>query len=223
MLVVAGDFTVARKIGQLKLFVQSVSKSVLFVAGNHDYYGGSIEEVDEYLETMDREFENFHFLNNRSIVLEDVQFFGCTLWSNYDLAPKQDYYAQKIAPFINDFWEINRDVTHKFTPYDCWAFNEESREFLKQELGANKKGKNIVITHFLPSSESIHKRYENSDLNPYFCCNCEGLMGENVPLWIHGHTHESMDYSHGFTRVIANPRGYYGENKRFDGKLIIDL
>jgi hypothetical protein len=48
-------------------------------------------------------------------------------------------------------------------------------------------------------------------------------MGPDVPLWIHGHTHESIDYEHKKTHVVANPKGYYGENKSFDGKLLFEV
>ena len=39
IIIIAGDFTTARKLGELKAFSQSVRKQVFFVAGNHDYYG----------------------------------------------------------------------------------------------------------------------------------------------------------------------------------------
>jgi Icc-related predicted phosphoesterase len=37
-------------------------------------------------------------------------------------------------------------------------------------------------------------------------------------LWIHGHVHESFEYTIGQTKVACNPRGYvrYGENAGFD-------
>ena len=37
-------------------------------------------------------------------------------------------------------------------------------------------------------------------------------------LWIHGHVHDSFEYTIGRTTVTCNPRGYlgYGENPRFD-------
>ena len=43
-------------------------------------------------------------------------------------------------------------------------------------------------------------------------------------LWIHGHIHDSHDYTIGNTRVIANPRGYIDElNPNFDPELVIEV
>ncbi len=226
IIVIAGDFTIARKLRQLKAYSQSVRKPVFFVAGNHDYYGGYFSVVNKYLDNIGLKIDNFHFLSNSSFVYENVKLVGCTLWSNFDLAPKPEVYARTVGSKINDFWEISKlsgERISRFTPSDCRKLNEESREFLKRELSTDSETRSIVITHFMPSPKSIHPRFEHDILNPFFCCNCESLMGPNVPLWIHGHTHDSMDYFHKGTHVIANPRGYYEENKRFNGRLTIDL
>jgi hypothetical protein len=49
-------------------------------------------------------------------------------------------------------------------------------------------------------------------------------MGPSVSLWIHGHTHESVDYFVNSTRVVCNPRGYAPMelNESFDPVLTVD-
>jgi predicted phosphodiesterase len=226
IIIIAGDFATARKLGELKAVSQSVSKQVFFVAGNHDYYDGNLSVVNKYLEQIELEIDTFHFLNNSSFIYDDVKLIGCTLWSNFDLAPKPEEYARTVGSSINDFWKISKlseERISRFTPSDCRKLNEESRNFLKMELSTDVESRSVVITHFMPSPKSIHPRFEHDILNPFFCCNCENLMEPNVPLWIHGHTHDSMDYFHKGTHVIANPKGYYSENKKFNGRLTIDL
>ena len=48
-----------------------------------------------------------------------------------------------------------------------------------------------------------------------------------VALWIHGHTHDSFDYSVKGTRVLCNPRGYakngVNENAVFDAALVVQI
>jgi hypothetical protein len=45
-----------------------------------------------------------------------------------------------------------------------------------------------------------------------------------VPLWIHGHTHYSVDYVIGSTRVLTNQRGYPDQIcKGFNPSLVIEL
>jgi Icc-related predicted phosphoesterase len=82
------------------------------------------------------------------------------------------------------------------------------------------------VTHFLPAPPSISEKYHNDPLNPYFCSDLTSLIEEVQPdLWIHGHTHESCDYSIGKTRVICNPRGYvpHEPNPNFRPNLLVDL
>lgn len=124
---------------------------------------------------------------------------------------------------ISDFDLIDKTSTREFSPEDCWKLNEDSRTFLKNEITASFSDTIVVITQFFPHPKSIHPKYKDHGLNPYFCCNCEDLMSPNVPLWIHGHTHESIDYFHKGTHVIANPRGYYSENTSFNEKLVVEV
>lgn len=222
VLVIAGDFAVANSLDRLETFAESIKKPIVFVAGNHDYYGGVLDAVNKKLERIDNILDNFDFLNNRCVRIGDVKFIGSTLWSNFDLAPNPIEFACLVGPRVIDFQIIGRSLTSKFSPHDCMKLNEESRLFLRGEINAPYDGKKVVVTHFLPSPKSIHPKYEHDVLNPYFACNCENLMGPNVPLWIHGHTHESIDYVCKGTHVITNPRGYFGENRRFDGKLMVD-
>ena len=35
-----------------------------------------------------------------------------------------------------------------------------------------------------------------------------------IVLWTHGHMHDPLDYMIGDTRVVCNPRGYVGEERR---------
>ena len=52
-----------------------------------------------------------------------------------------------------------------------------------------------------------------------------GLMGPPVSLWIHGHTHESFDYTVKGTRIVCNPRGYLPmePNSAFNPTLTLDI
>jgi hypothetical protein len=35
-----------------------------------------------------------------------------------------------------------------------------------------------------------------------------------IKLWTHGHTHDPFDYKIGKTRVVCNPRGYFGHEEQ---------
>jgi hypothetical protein len=86
----------------------------------------------------------------------------------------------------------------------------------------------VVVTHHAPSRQSIHPRFAGSPLNACFVSDAERLMGvERVVLWIHGHTHDSFDYTVGGTRVLCNPRGYakngVNENAAFEAGLVVQV
>jgi len=223
VLVVAGDFGVADSLEGLRILARSIDRPVVFVTGNHDYYHGIVSEVDRNLEQIECDVPNFHFLNDSCISIGDIEFIGSTLWSDFDLAIAPQEFACNVKEAINDFYCIRRSENLEFSPDDCRQLNNNARSFLQKSLGASFNGKKVVVTHFLPSPKSIHPVYSGSPLNPYFCCNCENMMGSRVALWIHGHTHMSIDYHHEGTHVIANPRGYYGENKNFKGKLVLEI
>jgi len=225
VLVVAGDFSVARgnSLGKLGELAQTVEIPVVFVAGNHEYYGGVFGRVNEEIRKIGGSHPNFHFLNNACYRHEGVQFIGTTLWSNFDLAPDKDEFARIAGQWISDFDCIATSIIATFSPYDCVKLNEQSRSFLKEKTSGSSCDKKVVVTHFGPSSKSIHPMFEGNVLNPYFCCNCEDLMGPNIPLWIHGHTHESINYEYKKTHVIANPRGYNSENRKFKEKLVVEI
>ena len=81
------------------------------------------------------------------------------------------------------------------------------------------------MTHHLPHWRSIHPKYEGIRSNPSFASDLDHLVRLPVTLWVHGHTHESLDYVSNGTRVVCNPRGYLpGEpNPAFDPTGLVEL
>jgi hypothetical protein len=52
----------------------------------------------------------------------------------------------------------------------------------------------------------------------------DDLIGQ-VDLWVHGHTHNAVDYQVGQGRVVSNPRGYVGREPvlAFDPELVVQV
>jgi calcineurin-like phosphoesterase family protein len=98
---------------------------------------------------------------------------------------------------------------------------------LSAKLKEDFSGKTVVITHHLPSAQSVAERYKPSLTSACFASNLDDLMGMSA-LWIHGHTHDSMDYVLHGTRILCNPRGYCRlpeapENRAFDPTLVVEI
>ena len=67
----------------------------------------------------------------------------------------------------------------------------------------------VIITHFLPSWQSVDPQYAGAELNHVFVVDMERLISEDKPpLWIHGHTHTPFDYRFKNTRIVCSPLGY---------------
>jgi predicted phosphodiesterase len=188
-------------------------RPVIYVPGNHEFYGHDISLT----ETLGAEApENITVLNDDLLVLDGVRFLGCTLWTDFRLHGEGEawFARQRARQSMNDFVRIGNGE-RSFRPEDSVVLHEASRAWLVSQFEQEFNGPTVVVTHHLPASTSIAKRFTNDSLNPAFASSLECLIEEYQPtLWIHGHTHEPFDYELFETRVICNPRGYPGEHVR---------
>jgi len=186
-------------------------KPVLYVPGNHEYYGGSLLKTRESLMRAAAESSHVRFMDDTEIVIEGVRFIGSTLWTDYNLNGNQPFACLDAELGIRDFKKIRTATYSRLHARHLIPLHAKSRRFLHQALSEPWAGPTVVITHHAPSGRSIHPRYQdprNAKLTPAFASNLEHLMGAGLPqLWIHGHTHDSADYFVEGTRVLSNPRG----------------
>lgn len=208
------------------------AQPTLFVAGNHEFYGSDLSTAMAQLREGAR--------GTRVCVLEcderhidGVRFLGCTLWSDHrlNLDPvERELGLQQALASVRDFSRIGvapgRD--ERFTPALSRQLFDQSVAWLDARFAQVFPGPTVVVTHFAPARGSIHARFAGSPLNACFVSDLEDrIQGWRPQLWLHGHTHDSFDYSIGRTRVVANPRGYAPggvvENPRFDPSLVIEL
>jgi Icc-related predicted phosphoesterase len=183
---------------------------VVYVTGNHEYYGASPRQVHELLGSLRANLSNLHWLHNSSVDLDGVQFSGTTLWFRDD--PDNITYERRL----NDF--------HLIRDFKPWVYQENARalDFLKEQVPLA----DVVVTHHLPSKQSIQPCFEGDPLNRFFLCDVDDLIERVGPtLWVHGHTHGSIDARVGDTRIVCNPLGYpnWYENSDFDKKLIVEV
>ena len=229
VVVLAGD--IARPKDSVP-WARQFGKPVLYVAGNHEFYGGSI---DGTLETLKRACagSTVQVLDDSEIVLGGVRFLGSTLWTDFDLFEDASRQAEAMAEaqcLIRDFSRIRRAEASDavFTPQDSADLFRRHANWLSQRLDVPFQGPTVVITHHSPSAGSIHPRFADSLLNACFVSAAEHLLdASRVQLWIHGHTHDSFDYRVNGTRILCNPRGYSKdgvvENAQFDAGLVIEV
>lgn len=204
-------------------------KQIIYVAGNHEFYNLDRKLIIEECRQVSKE-TGVHFLDNDEVVIDGVRFLGSTLWMDFMLFGEDNKDESIIQGMraLNDF-RLVREGQWPFSPFDAVRLCEESTQWLRKRLLARHDGKTVVVTHHLPSKRSCAPRFMTPGnlLSACFASNLDHLFGRSA-LWIHGHTHDSFDYSANRTRVICNPRGYArherdAENPEFDPDLIVEI
>ncbi len=174
--IVAGDLALAGGLREALTLLADRYRHVVYVAGNHDDYRSSLEEVGEIHRTLG--LNNVHWLENEVAEIDGVRFVGCTLWFGW--------HRRELEHQLNDFELI--------TGLRAWVHqkNAESLEFLRRNVTAES----VVVTHHLPTGSSTVARYRNDPLNCFFVCpEAEEILLKQTPrLCVHGHTHDSLDY-----------------------------
>lgn len=221
-LVLAGDICTIYHANKWKSSLAqlcSMYRHVLYVPGNHEYYGISFDDGADFFAQIEKapEFHNLVNLDRLNGVFEidGQRFFGGTMW----FADKD--YDRNQKRCMSDFYVIN-----DFEP-EVYNLN---KHFIKRYNQFVQAG-DIIVTHHTPLAESIHPQYAGSFINDFFMSDrTNELCEENLPkLWIHGHTHNAFDYQYVVgqkaMRVYCNPHGYpnEGENVRFFDKVVVDV
>lgn len=189
-------------------------QSILYVPGNHEFYGTRMPALRRELAT-EAERLGIHLLDNRSLTLGGVRFHGTTLWTDFALyADEPDHDAalteRKAIVLMPDFSIIEQPEGETFSPRESRRLHAEALAWLEAELAQPIAGPRVVISHHAPLAACIPPRYRGDALSPAFASHLPGWMGR-VDLWIHGHVHEPVDLEVAGTRVVANPGGYPSE------------
>ena len=243
VLILSGDIFVIEKLklensekGQrFRDFLQRCSSQfpyVLYVAGNHEFYSGGdfhggIDVLRDYCATH---FDNVHFLECDTKVIDDVTFIGGTLWTDMNKGDPLTLHAAK--DLMNDYRAIRND-RKGFTalkPADTVERHRETLAYFRHVLSENRDRKCVVVAHHSPSFLSCHPQYADERLmnGAYHSDLSEFILDHpQVKLWTHGHTHHMFDYTIGDTRVVCNPRGYESdrgsEDTGWDPALVIEV
>jgi Icc-related predicted phosphoesterase len=195
---------------------------IIYVPGNHEYYGGQLDTVKVELRDVANSL-GINLLDNDEIILDGVRFLGSTLWTDFRLDGEESI-AQAFAiaqKYVTDFRCI-RFSDAWLTPEDTVALHQRAVHWLERKLAEPFAGTTVIITHHAPHPRSVHMRWKASPVNPAFASDLTHLMGR-TPLWIHGHMHDSFDYTVQGTRVVCNPKGYRKENKSFVPDLVVEI
>lgn len=223
VMVIAGDVDkAAAETEQTLLMIARWSLAPLvFVPGNHDAMGVALDAWDRGNDDLlDR---GIHVLSaGQSAVIDGVRFVGATLWTDFALA--DDVYASEAwaARHMPEYQHVRRSGGGLIWPADTSAAHRRHREAIEAVLATPVAGATVVVTHHAPSAKSIAGTVDLPDAA--FASDLEPMILQHQPeLWVHGHVHQHCDYRIGNTRIIANPRGYQGDDWGEDSGFVEDL
>lgn len=225
VIVLAGDIGVGFK--EEKKFCEQTAqehgKPVIFVLGNHSFYGGgNVDRIrgrwNQYMKSEERN-ENVYYLDEGKAYSfegkdgDKVNFIGGIFWTDFNNYNEQDMMVARNlmndyhncfmskrdseggnVSVFDSFNKIKQNV-YKFTPRRSVDEHYKTKEWMNHMLSEWKDQTNVVITHHLPSVMSTDAQYRGHKLNSAYYSNLEEwIMDRDIALWIHGHTHGSNNY-----------------------------
>lgn len=205
-------------------------RPVVYVSGNHELYGQVMHKVEREIRA-EAALHGVCYLQCGSVVIGGVRFLGCTLWTDLRLpilslhtgefrsdpdrarlealARLSDFSSIRLREAVPGGWAEGSAYTPvRFRPHHMTAIHHEQRAWLTAALAEPFDGPKVVVTHHGPTAASVVDRYKDDWLSPFYASELPSELFELPMLWVHGHTHDSLDYRVGNCRVICNPRGY---------------
>ena len=182
------------------------------VPGNHEYY--NCVDVIPTLEHFAYPLRsNVTYLNNRSIVLGDVELFFTTLWSRI-----HDSALAAVQVGMTDCHRIAYG-DHRMLATDYERAHNKCLFWLNRALGESVAPHKVVVTHHCPILAE-DPRYDDNGLSSAFTVDLEDFIKQsNIDYWIFGHTHwnAKRGTTIGNTTLLTNQMGYltHGGEKGF--------
>jgi predicted phosphodiesterase len=200
ILVLAGDIGSLYKINQLETFLKELNEfeKILYIPGNHEFY--MIRDVKpkpfnhllKDLFDLEKRIPNLIVMNCNSVIIDDIEFLGCTLWSNLaqNFFPK---YRVRIYGFTNIVYQQQYD---------------KNLQWLKKTLNTSTVKDRVVITHYPP----LH--LTDRDKFPYlYSNNLEHLIKlSNMLVWNFGHIHVNHMFTKNDVLLVTNQTGRIKDN-----------
>ena len=207
LVILAGDVEVGMK-GLAWIEAAFPGKTVIYVAGNHEYYGHALPVLTNKLR-KGREGSLIRFLECDTISLAGIRFLGCTLWTDFGVWGNRAASLDAARTTMTDYRRIRVSPRYrKLRPSDTLAFHAGSRTWLRKSLKDSAEP-TVVVTHHAPSPRSLVPGSELDPTSGAFASRLDDWIEDSgILLWIHGHTHHCVDYRIGGTRILSNQRGY---------------
>jgi len=191
VLILAGDITTHKEMNKLHLWFDDIHKKwkyVIYILGNHEYYGDYLYNHHNYQ------------------VIDKIHFISLTLWlpcNEYDCLELLDTYSHRQ---MKSQCYNKRALARKFSE-NLSKFNFLDKIYLEDKLkNIDQDSKVVIITHFPPvkkCSYGSHYPY-----NQFFHGYLDDFLIEKnfkIDYWVYGHTHDNRkDFEQYGIQFICN-------------------
>jgi Icc-related predicted phosphoesterase len=197
------------------------------VAGNHEYYGFCLP--DELAAGRARAKElGVHLLENDTALFGHLRVIGATGWTDYEAFGERlrEPGMRTAYDLMQDHKKIKwrRDPWMRFRPQEARALHLQSRAYIEATLAKPHSGETLILTHHPGTIEAIAPAFQRSLTSLAYFSELLPIVDRYQPRWwVSGHTHLSMNFQRGRTRMISNPCGYADENRYFDPLFTIEV
>lgn len=230
VIVLAGDLADGhdRGVRWLREQVVPLGLPVVMVLGNHDFYADDLDD-DRYT-LYDGLGVHMLRIDRPSVVIGGVRFIGQTLWTDYAIAGDVDAARSWGRLLMPDIMAIDVGF-RRLQTRDLLERHRQQRKTLEKELAVPFAGKTVVVTHHAPHPLSLASPILTPSDGSFASDLSQVIETYHPVLWVHGHTHSTVDYTVGGTRVVCNARGYARvakdgrriENANFDPRLVVEI
>lgn len=205
-------YSVEQRERTLRVIDEALSKfaHVLLIAGNHEHYDGVFEETPGLLR---RHLPGVIVLDDEAVEIDGLRFFGSTLWTS--LTQQSEAEVTAIRKGMGEYFFVKTrsgpdELPAKLRPVDTHKAHETAWARLCEVVTAKPLRPTVVITHHAPSRMGLNPRFAGSPLDPAYASSLDETIAafENVPTWVHGHSHIAKTYRIGNTVVRSNALGF---------------
>ena len=218
IILITGDIGESNSIiHYLQMFEEHFDIPIYFVLGNHDYYHGSISQVNNEIKTFTINSSNLHWLDNSNIIKlsENTSLIGHSSWADGQFGNYNDSNVM-----LNDYVLIDefKSLSKAERLYKMRQLAQEAANHLDKLLSqALELSEHIIcLTHAPPFKEACwhNGQISNSEWLPHFSCKAVGdillkYMSQNKEKQMTvlcGHTH-----SGGYVNILDNLSVYTGK------------
>jgi predicted phosphodiesterase len=199
---------------------------VVMVLGNHECRGMNMLSVTKSYRQVLSFNENVHLLDQDTVTVGNVQFFGCTLWTDFKVL-EPNFSAVECMSAANRF---NKDfkgpieMGHgRFIAQNAADEHNTQALAIQSFLQGQCPFKRVVVTHHCPLKDPPRDpRLNHGHLISARTSDMDDLVAQS-DLWIYGHIHRTCRVGN----AVSNARGIVTDkridNPDFQDRFIVEI